>query len=180
MRLSILIVTVPASCPWVTAVGGTSGTNPERAASLSSGGFSNYYSAPDYQSNKTAAYVQGLGSKYNGYYNPKGRGIPDVSAQAESYVIVINNFNSYVSGTSCSAPVFASIIALLNDYRVANGNSPLGFLNPFLYGKGAAGLVDVTSGNNPGCQTNGFSATRGWDPVTGMGTPNFGTLKTLV
>lgn len=63
---------------------------------------------------------------------------------------------------------------------MSKGGAPLGFLNPFLYGKGVSGLVDITSGNNPGCQTNGFSAARGWDPVTGMGSPNFGTLKSLV
>jgi tripeptidyl-peptidase-1 len=37
---------------------------------------------------------------------------------------------------------------------------------------------DITSGNNPGCNTNGFSASKGWDPVTGMGSPNFAALRT--
>lgn len=37
-------------------------------------------------------------------------------------------------------------------------------------------FFDVTSGNNPGCGTSGFSATSGWDPVTGMGTPDFAGL----
>jgi len=71
-------------------------------------------------------------------------------------------------------------VALLNDYRVASGKPPLGFLNPWLYGKGFAGLNDITQGTNPGCDTDGFSAGKGWDPVTGLGTPNFSELKKLV
>ena len=61
---------------------------------------------------------------------------------------------------------------------------PLGFLNPLVYTLDA--LVpgrawnDITTGNNPGCGTPGFNATKGWDPVTGVGTPNFGKLKEIV
>lgn len=171
---------VPASCPWVTSVGGTTSSGPETAAQLSSGGFSNYYTAPDYQSSATAGYVSSLGNTYSGLYNPKGRGIPDVAAQALNFAIVQGGSQTGASGTSCAAPTFAGIIALLNDYRASQGKGPLGFLNPFIYGNGAAGLNDITSGNNPGCQTNGFSAAQGWDPVTGMGTPNFSALQKLV
>ncbi|KAJ7787274.1 family S53 protease-like protein [Mycena olivaceomarginata] len=70
-----------------------------------------------------------------------------------------------VDGTSCSTPTFASIVALLNDGLVAAGKAPLGFLNPFLYSAaGRATLNDIRTGNNPGCNTNGFPATTGWDP----------------
>ena len=48
---------------------------------------------------------------------------------------------------------------------ITTGRKPLGFLNPWLYGSGLAGLNDITSGSNPGCNTNGFSAASGWDPV---------------
>lgn len=85
-----------------------------------------------------------------------------------------------VAGTSCAAPTFASVIALLNDYLASQGKPALGFLNPFLYGKGVSGLNDITSGSNPGCNTDGFSAGTGWDPVTGLGSPNFGALQKLV
>ena len=61
--------------------------------------------------------------------------------------------------------VFASIISLLNDFLLAQNEPPLGFLNPWLYGHGQVGLNDITSGSNPGCNTNGFSAVVGWDPV---------------
>jgi len=57
----------------------------------------------------------------------------------------------------------------------------LGLLNPFLYSAaGRAAFNDITSGTNPGGSTNGFSARAGWDPVTGLGTPNITLLKTAV
>jgi hypothetical protein len=59
----------------------------------------------------------------------------------------------------------AGIISLLNDYLISKGQPPLGFLNPWLYGEGRAGFKDITSGSNPGCGTDGFSAIVGWDPV---------------
>ena len=58
------------------------------------------------------------------------------------------------------------MIALLNDFRLSQGKSALGFLNPLIYSTGAAGFNDITSGSNPGCGTNGFSAGTGWDPVS--------------
>ncbi|KAM3437147.1 hypothetical protein NHJ13734_004794 [Beauveria thailandica] len=171
--------TFPASCPWVTAVGGTTGS-PETAASLSSGGFSEYYPAPSYQTNATSSYLSRIGKQYSGLYNPKGRGIPDIAAQAENFEIVTGGYDDYATGTSAASPTFAAVIALLNDYRISQGRAPLGFLNPWLYSKAISGLHDITSGSNPGCNTNGFSASSGWDPVTGLGTPNFGKLKQTV
>jgi tripeptidyl-peptidase I len=60
----------------------------------------------------------------------------------------------------------AGVISLLNDYLISEGKPPLGFMNPWLYSKGLGGLNDITSGNNPGCDTKGFSAAPGWDPVS--------------
>ncbi len=59
----------------------------------------------------------------------------------------------------------AGVISLLNDFRISNGKRPLGFLNPWLYGNGRDGLNDIVSGYNPGCNTDGFTAIVGWDPV---------------
>ena len=59
----------------------------------------------------------------------------------------------------------AGIIALLNDFMISKGKKPLGFLNPWLYGDAHEGFVDITSGSNPGCKTEGFRAIKGWDPV---------------
>ncbi|KAL3959176.1 hypothetical protein ACCO45_007338 [Purpureocillium lilacinum] len=119
--------TFPASCPLgVTAVGGTTKSNPEVAAGLSSGGFSEYFPVPDYQAAQTKAYITGLGDTYAGLYNGGGRGIPDVAAQAERFIVVIGGKSYLLAGTSCSAPTFASVVALLNDYRVASGKPPWG------------------------------------------------------
>ena len=67
--------------------------------------------------------------------------------------------------TVVARQTFAGVISLLNDYRLSQGKSSLGFLNPLLYSTGLAGLNDITSGSNPGCGTNGFTAVAGWDPV---------------
>ena len=69
------------ACPYGTAVGATTGTGPETAASLSAGGFSNFFSQPAYQSSAVSAYLQRLGSTNSGLFNSSGRAYPDVSAQ---------------------------------------------------------------------------------------------------
>ncbi|TFK49384.1 subtilisin-like protein [Heliocybe sulcata] len=174
------VPTFPSGCPYMTSVGATTGINPETAADFSSGGFSNYWGVPSYQSSAVSSYLSSIGSTNSGRFNSSGRGFPDVSAQGENVAIVVDGSREGVAGTSCSSPIFASIVSLLNDELIAAGMSPLGFLNPFLYSTGASAFNDVTSGDNPGCSTNGFSATSGWDPVTGLGTPNYAKLRTAV
>jgi tripeptidyl-peptidase-1 len=170
----------PASCPFVTTVGGTTGI-PEVAAPFSGGGFSNYFARPSYQNNAVSSYLQNLPTgEYSGLYNPKGRAYPDVSAQSENFLFFFQGIPYLIGGTSASAPTFAGIVTLLNDAQIAAGKPPLGFLNPMLYSIGVNGLNDITSGNAPGCGTQGFSAVKGWDPVTGLGTPDFGKLKTIL
>lgn len=177
---STFLPTFPSGCPFMTSVGATTGIT-ETAATFSSGGFSNFFARPSYQSTDVANYLTALGSTNSGKFNTTGRGFPDVSAQGENVEIVSGGQTGTVAGTSCSSPIFASVIALLNDRLVAAGKSPLGFLNPFLYSAaGKAALNDITTGNNPGCNTNGFPAKTGWDPVTGLGTPNFSKLLTAV
>ncbi|KAJ7302740.1 family S53 protease-like protein [Mycena albidolilacea] len=183
------VPTAPSTCPWVTSIGSsqtilenfTKNNFSEIGAAFSSGGFSNYFEAPAYQKGDVDAYISSLGDTYSGLFNTTGRGFPDVSAEGVNFVVVSGNRTGLVSGTSASSPVFASVIALLNDELIAAGKSPLGFLNPFLYSPaGRAALNDVTDGKNPGCGTSGFNATVGWDPVTGLGSPNYPKLRTAV
>ncbi|KAI0029777.1 family S53 protease [Vararia minispora EC-137] len=174
------IPTFPSGCPFLTSVGATNGVNPEVAASFSSGGFSNVFAQPSYQASAVSAYLNTLGNTNSGRFNRAGRAFPDVSAVGNNVEIAFQQQAGLVAGTSCSSPIFASIVSLLNGELVAAGKAPLGFLNPFLYSTGKAALTDITSGSNPGCGTNGFPATTGWDPVTGLGSPNFAALRTAV
>ncbi|KAH8985706.1 subtilisin-like protein [Lactarius akahatsu] len=167
------IPTFPATCPWVTVVGGTTDYEPEAAAVFSGGGFSDHFERPLYQRRSVPTFLEDLGSRYQGLYNPSGRGIPDIAAQSISLPIFFNGQEQRETGTSGATPIAAGIISLLNDWLISTGRYPLGFLNPWLYGKGLAGLNDITEGSNPGCGMDGFSAIAGWDPVTGLGTPNF-------
>ncbi|KAJ6519080.1 family S53 protease [Mycena sanguinolenta] len=166
----------PSGCPYLTSVGSTGGSGPEVASDFSGGGFSNVFPIPSYQADAVAGYLKALGSTNQGLFNTSGRGFPDIAAQGEDIQIFSGGQQLTVEGTSASTPIFASIIALINDELIANGKSTLGFLNPLLYSNAAA-LNDVTSGSNPGCGTNGFPAKTGWDPVTGLGTPNFAALR---
>ncbi|KXN92351.1 Tripeptidyl-peptidase sed3 [Leucoagaricus sp. SymC.cos] len=163
-----------------TAVGGTNNI-PEEAVFFSGGGFSDYFSRPEYQSKVVEGYLAQLPEgMYSGLYNSTGRGFPDVAAMGRRFRIWWQGNATSIAGTSASAPTFAAVIALLNDVRISQGQKPLGFLNPWLYSQGLNGLNDITKGNNPGCGTQGFNATKGWDPLTGLGTPDFGKLRKLL
>ena len=87
-----------------------------------------------------------------------------------------------VAGTSAACPVFAGVVAKLNEIRLGGkGNGkPLGFLNPWLYEIAKThptAFNDVTSGVNDMGTGKGFAAGQGWDPATGLGTPNFAEMK---
>ncbi|KAH9021589.1 peptidase S8/S53 domain-containing protein [Lactarius hengduanensis] len=170
----------PATCPYVTVVGGTTSFDPEVGASLSGGGFSEHFRRPMYQQQAVSTFLDNLGQQYSGLYNAPGRAIPDIAAQALTIPIFLKGQEINTRGTSCSTPIVAGIISLLNDYRLSQGKSPLGFLNPWLYGGGLNGFNDIVSGSNPGCNTDGFSAIVGWDPVTGLGTPDFERLMYIL
>jgi subtilase family serine protease len=70
-------------------------------------------------------------------------------------VIFSGGFEGTVAGTSCSSPIFASAIGMLNAELIAAGKRPLGFLNPFIYANPQV-FNDITTGSNPGCNTTGF------------------------
>ncbi|KAJ5640090.1 Peptidase S8/S53 subtilisin/kexin/sedolisin [Penicillium longicatenatum] len=179
----------PAACPWVTSVGATTHIAPEKAVYFSSGGFSDLWDRPSYQDDAVNDYLGTLGDKWSGLFNPKGRAFPDVAAQGQNYAIYEKGHLSAVDGTSCAAPAFAGVIALINDALIQAGKPTMGFLNPWLYSTGREALNDITTGGSTGCDghsrfggaANGgpvvpyasWNATEGWDPVTGLGTPNF-------
>jgi subtilase family serine protease len=188
----------PSSDPLVTAVGGTYlCTNPVTGTSVDSadppsncqshpgvreigwvdsgGGFSHIFAAPAYQSTLPAGSTP-IGAM---------RGVPDVAFQASARTAPLVYATGagaggwfLVGGTSCSSPQFAGLVAIA-DQIAGHG---LGQINPTLYGLAAGAsygtyFYDVTTGNN---QTDpsvaGFPATTGWDPVTGLGTPNAAAL----
>jgi len=167
----------PDGCPYVTSVGGTKNFSPEVAAwdprnkFASGGGFSNYFPVPDYQKAVVAEYVEKLKGNYSMFYNATGRAYPDLSASSQSFSILWNNRTISLDGTSASTPAVAGVIALLNDYLLANNRSTLGFMNPWLYKVGWQALNDITEGSARGCDVDGFPAVKGWDAVTGFGTP---------
>ena len=183
--------TWPASSPYVTAVGGTSGgyLAPERAwrelssaGESSGGGYSEVFAAPAWQAGVTLAYAE-LGDSDippASYFNKHGRGFPDISAQAVFVPIILDGKTVLKRGTSASCPIFSGIFSLLNDARLAAGKSSLGFLNPLLYANPEA-LNDVTLGVQGGCgSVSGFPAKEGWDAVTGLGTPDYEKLLDVV
>jgi len=95
-----------------------------------------------------------------------GRGVPDVAGDASpgtGYQILVDGQQEVVGGTSAVAPLWAGLIALLNQQL----GRKVGFLNPQLYPLGKTPFFDITSGNN-----GAFSAHTGWDPCTGLGSPN--------
>jgi subtilase family serine protease len=112
------------------------------------------------------------------------RAIPDVAMDASSRtgVLVYANGSWFiVGGTSVASPCFAGVVAIADQ---VNG-APLGFLNNALYKIGsnparyASDFFDITTGNNDllnNPQDPNYAATTGWDPVTGLGTPNAANL----
>lgn len=181
-RTEAFLPSFPPSCPWVTAVGGTVNYGTEEAGEPDGGGgFSNYYARPEYQKGEVSRYVGSLRDSFPNMYNKTGRAYPDISANYREFPIYLNGQLRYTGGTSAAAPLAASIIALLNDYRVANGKAPLGFLNPFLYKNSVRGIRDIRLGGNIDCHLNpAFPAKYGWDASTGLGVPDFAKLKKLV
>jgi tripeptidyl-peptidase-1 len=105
----------------------------------SGGGFSNYWPAPDYQKSTLSSYFQNSPPPYGNtvygtpFYNSSGRGYPDVAALGQNILLYTGGQPSFIGGTSASAPIFASIIALINEQRLAANKSTVGFLNPTLY-----------------------------------------------
>jgi tripeptidyl-peptidase I len=155
----------PASCPFVTAVGGTTNLADETGATQSTitglinsfsyiasgGGFSNLFSRPSYQDDTVQPYLdnQVPDSYFNEpSFNPSGRGIPDVAAFSTNFPVVWHDLTIGIGGTSAATPLWAAIITLLNDYEASQNRPTLGFVNPWLYSLPEGTLKDITTGGD--------------------------------
>lgn len=170
-----LEVDFPASSPWVLSVGGTAiitekGSNVsesvwnEKDMGASGGGVSSFFDRPEYQSQVRVP--RGMAAK-------PGRGLPDVAINASptsGFQVIVDGFRQVEGGTSISAPMWAGLIALLNQGLGRN----LGFFNPVLYDKlGPAGVLrPVLNGHNGTTEMSGYCAGPGWNAATGWGTPD--------
>src|SRR5690606_12523331 len=131
----------------VTAVGAVAQVEPPQVASFSTGGFSNYFGRPAFQDGDVRGYVERLGTHLQGRYNSSGRAIPDVSAIGTGFAVEWGGGPDSVMGTSAAVPVFASMVALINDARRRKGMGWTGWLNPRLYSEEVrAVLRDVVTG----------------------------------
>ncbi|HVU57581.1 MAG TPA: S53 family peptidase [Puia sp.] len=180
-------VDFPSSSPYVLAVGGTtlrkskSGKLTEVAwkdgdglrqdnGGSTGGGVSVHFPRPDWQTVSIQSVNPG---------SIDGRVIPDVAADASAntgYWMVVDGQGGASGGTSASAPLWAALIARIN--ASLGAGKQVGYLTPLLYqgstgaGLGATGCKDITSGNNDTASVGGYSAGRGYDAVTGWGSPD--------
>jgi kumamolisin len=164
-------VDFPASSPHVLACGGTELTgsgstiasetvwNDGTQGGATGGGFSTLFPVPTWQ---TGAGIAG-----------SGRGVPDVAgdaAPASGYNILVDGQREVVGGTSAVAPLWAALLALINQQKGA----PVGLVNAALYAA-AADFRDITQGNN-----GAYKAEKGWDACTGLGSPNGQAIAAVV
>ena len=165
-------------------------------AITSGGGFSDVFPRPSWQDQAVSDYLSNPMNPLppSGYFNPGGRGYPDISAFGGWNFVFLDGSVAVVGGTSESTPIVAGMVTLFNDIRAAYGMPPMGFINPFLYQAASSTpeafndiVVGVNNcGDGPGyspdtivCCPYGFSAQPGWDATTGLGSPNFQTLAQL-
>jgi tripeptidyl-peptidase-1 len=173
---------------------GQSKSNSPSGGITTGGGFSSLFDRVSYQDDVVNAYLAGdsvpdvprTASTYPSQgFNAAGRGYPDVAALGHAYPVSLGGNFYQLDGTSASSPVVAGMLALINNERLLNGKKPLGFVNPLVYSiaaEHADAFNDVVEGENKCCAGSafqgiccdeGFAATKGWDPVSGLGTFNF-------
>lgn len=163
-------VDFPASSPYVLACGGTrlegaagaimSETvwNGGPRGGASGGGVSARFALPAWQHRLSVSTRDGVAPLTR-------RGIPDVAGNADpatGYRVRVDGTAQVVGGTSAVAPLWAGLVARINALQAR----PAGYLNARVYGASGA-FNDITQGSN-----GGFSATKGWDACTGLGSPN--------
>lgn len=171
-------VDFPASSPYVLGCGGTKITTNGSALTTETvwnsdgggtgGGVSTLFSLPPYQDKANVPVSIGT--------NKPGRGVPDVSADADpnsGYRIIVGGESQVIGGTSAAAPLWAGLIALINEASDRSIGQP----HATLYANASA-LRDITTGNNQ-VGAIGYQAALGWDACTGLGSPNGEALAPL-
>ena len=83
-----------------------------------------------------------------------------------------------MTGTSAATPTFAGMLSVLNDELVSSGKVALGFINPTLQNGKNLGY-DYVRNNVSNCGA-GFPAVKGWDAVSGFGTPSMAVLREVL
>ncbi len=171
-------VDFPASAPHALACGGTSlhasGATIESetvwndpGGGATGGGISRQFPVPGYQANAKLP--------VNVDTQTAGRGVPDVCGDADpetGYRIRVDGIDQTIGGTSAVAPLWAGLIACLDEQLGA----PLGFVQPLLYPLlGSGSFHDIRSGNN-----GSYAAGPGWDACTGLGSPDGTALASAV
>lgn len=199
-RCEKLDLSYPAESIYVTATGATrflSGNSGEEGAVQafkSGGGFSQTIPLPTYQLAVVNAYtaLNNIPFPPTDAWNKSNRANPDFAALgSEHFQVIVHGRPISVGGTSCSAPTFGAIMTFLNDLALNAGKPTLGFASPTLYKWATTvpnSFFDVTVGNNyEGCAgacekgtEPGYTCAPGYDAVTGMGTPNYAVLSTLI
>jgi subtilase family serine protease len=164
---------------------------PSTMAGSSGGGVSSFWPMPPAQLHaaKSLGVLSSLASgSHCGSSHGYCREVPDVSIDADpttGYLVYWNGAGTIpgaaagwqvLGGTSGAAPVWAALLALA-DSSPACAGKPIGYANPALYQAASRSyrkdFHDVMQGNNDfGVTTQGFSAKRGYDPTTGLGSPN--------
>ncbi|KAI1371567.1 subtilisin-like protein [Hypoxylon crocopeplum] len=171
----------PGNCPYITSVGATmlqsngSQTVAKDDTWASSGGFSWYYPTPEYQRSAVSTYFTEHDPGRSGMYNSSSRGFPDISALGKNVAVAVLGELDVADGTSAATPLIGAMFNRINEERLAVGKSTVGFVNPVLYANPGI-FSDITSGDNSICVIEGFQAVEGWDPTSGLGTPNYPAL----
>jgi kumamolisin len=171
-------VDFPASSPYVLGCGGTklqTSANKFVAETVwnsdgggTGGGVSALFGLPDYQRN--AKVPVSVSTK------KAGRGVPDVASDADpnsGYLVFVGGQRQIIGGTSAAAPLWAGLIALLNE----SSGRPIGQPHDVLYANTSA-LRDITQGNNQ-AGAIGYVAGAGWDACTGLGSPDGAALAAV-
>jgi tripeptidyl-peptidase I len=147
----------------------------------SGGGFSVRNSRPSWQDAAVKGYFANASAAGVGPvpgYETNGRGYPDITMAGLNYFVYVGGRVNALSGTSASCPALSGLISNINAGRMRAGKGSIGWINPALYKGGSTFLNDIVSGDikcaaDGTCCDEGFYALPGWDPTSGMGSPNF-------